>query len=172
MVTQVGRDDEFSINKQQMLARILVCMGGQVAEELIFGREQVTSGATDDLRQATEMARHMVMQCGLNEAVGPVYVADEKLLSEKSRQQIDAEVRSMLVEAREKVRGLLTDKLQDLHSLAGALLDKETLTASEIQAVLAGSRAPDSGAKGEEEPVLVEAVGMVAQNDAAEGKEQ
>lgn len=48
---QVGRDDEFSINRQQMMARIWVCMGGQMAEEVIFGKDQVTSGATDDLRQ-------------------------------------------------------------------------------------------------------------------------
>jgi ATP-dependent metalloprotease len=54
-VRQVGREDEFSINRQQMLARIWVCMGGQVAEEVIFGRDQITSGATDDLRQVCTM---------------------------------------------------------------------------------------------------------------------
>eukprot|EP00955_Chlamydomonas_euryale_P109533 365941-Chlamydomonas_euryale.AAC.1 len=60
--TQVGREDEFSINRTQMLARIRVCMGGTVAEELVFGAGEVSSGATDDLRQATEMARYMVTQ--------------------------------------------------------------------------------------------------------------
>lgn len=140
MVTQVGREDEFSINAQQMAARILVCMGGQVAEELIFGKEQVTSGATDDLRQATELARHMVTQCGMNESVGPMYVADEKLLSEGFRQQIDGEVRRMLVEAREKVKTLLQDRIEDLHRLSEALLDRETLTLSEIQSILRGEK--------------------------------
>lgn len=53
VVGQVGRDDEFSINRQQMAARIWVCMGGTVAEELVFGRDQVSSGATDDLRQVS-----------------------------------------------------------------------------------------------------------------------
>jgi ATP-dependent metalloprotease len=125
----------------------------------------VTSGATDDLRQATEMARHMVMQCGLNEAVGPVYVADDKALSEQSRQQIDAEVRSMLVEARERVRTLLTDKLQDLHSLAGALLDRETLTSAEIHDVLAGGGAKGSSSADRDEALAP--AGMVAQPEAA-----
>jgi ATP-dependent metalloprotease len=73
-----------------MLARILVALGGQVAEELVFGRDEVSSGATDDLRQATEMARYMVMQCGLSEAMGPYYVEDEKTLSEDMKQQLDA----------------------------------------------------------------------------------
>lgn len=85
----MGRDDEYSISRQQMMARILVALGGTVAEELIYGRDGVTSGATDDLRQATEMARHMVMQCGLSEAVGPLYVADEKSLSETMKQAVD-----------------------------------------------------------------------------------
>ncbi len=111
------------------------------------------------------MARHMVMQCGLNEAVGPVYVADDKALSEQSRQQIDAEVRSMLVEARERVRTLLTDKLQDLHSLAGALLDRETLTSAEIHDVLAGGGAKGSSSADRDEALAP--AGMVAQPEAA-----
>jgi len=138
MVTQVGREDEFSINRQQMLARIMVCMGGQVAEELIFGEDQVTSGATDDLRQATDWARHMVTQCGMNAEVGPLYVADEKHLSEALKQVIDGQVRQMLVEARTSVKALLTEKIKELHALADALMEYETLTQAEIEAVLRG----------------------------------
>eukprot|EP00878_Enallax_costatus_P001632 GHUV01001784.1.p1 GENE.GHUV01001784.1~~GHUV01001784.1.p1 ORF type:complete len:896 (+),score=273.74 GHUV01001784.1:260-2947(+) len=140
MVTQVGREDEFSINRQQMLARILVSMGGTVAEELVFGRDQVSSGATDDLRQANNMARHMITQCGLNDELGPMYVEDEKLVSEALKQQIDSEVRGLLVNARNQVKALLTDKLDQLHTLAGALLDYETLTKDQIKAVLAGEK--------------------------------
>ncbi|GAX77639.1 hypothetical protein CEUSTIGMA_g5082.t1 [Chlamydomonas eustigma] len=138
MVTQVGRDDEFSINRQQMLARLRVCMGGTVAEELVFGQDQVSSGATDDLRQATEMARYMVTQCGFNGVVGPLYVSDDKYLSEDMRRQIDVEVRQLLVEAREDVKTLLTERMKELHSLATALIDRETLTKVEIEAVLRG----------------------------------
>eukprot|EP00882_Tetradesmus_deserticola_P011814 GHRQ01012505.1.p1 GENE.GHRQ01012505.1~~GHRQ01012505.1.p1 ORF type:complete len:329 (+),score=195.39 GHRQ01012505.1:773-1759(+) len=140
MVTQVGREDEFSINRQQMLARILVSMGGTVAEELVFGRDQVSSGATDDLRQATSMARHMVMQCGLNDELGPLFIEDEKLLSESTKQQVDSEVRGLLISARSQVKSLLTEQLEQLHSVAAALLDHETLTAGQIKSVLAGEK--------------------------------
>ncbi|KAF6252523.1 hypothetical protein COO60DRAFT_1471478 [Scenedesmus sp. NREL 46B-D3] len=140
MVTQVGREDEFSINRQQMLARILVSMGGTVAEELVFGRDQVSSGATDDLRQATNMARHMVMQCGLNDELGPLYIEDEKLLSESMKQQVDTEVRGLLINARSQVKALLTEQLEQLHSVAAALLDHETLSAGQIKSVLAGEK--------------------------------
>ncbi|GLC41713.1 hypothetical protein PLESTB_000685100 [Pleodorina starrii] len=142
MVMQVGREDEFSINRQQMLARIRVCMGGTVAEELVFGSDQVSSGATDDLRQATSMARHMVTECGMSAAIGPVYVAggDERhggsAVSEATRQRVDAEVSGMLGEAKEAVRALLTERMQDLRTLAEALLDRETLTREEINSLL------------------------------------
>ncbi|KAL6745182.1 P-loop containing nucleoside triphosphate hydrolase protein [Haematococcus lacustris] len=152
MVTQVGREDEFSINKQQMLARIWVCMGGQVAEEVIFGVDQVTSGATDDLRQATEWARYMVTECGLNDAVGPMYVAEssskQSTMSESLKQQVDEQVRLMLVEARDGVRALLRSRLPELHCLAQALQERETLTAEQIREVMAGEQLPGAGADG------------------------
>ncbi|KAJ9524515.1 hypothetical protein QJQ45_019587, partial [Haematococcus lacustris] len=149
---QVGREDEFSINKQQMLARIWVCMGGQVAEEVIFGVDQVTSGATDDLRQATEWARYMVTECGLNDAVGPMYVAEssskQSTMSESLKQQVDEQVRLMLVEARDGVRALLRSRLPELHCLAQALQERETLTAEQIREVMAGEQLPGAGADG------------------------
>ena len=148
MVTQVGREDEFSISRQQMAARVLVCMGGHVAEELAFGRDHVSSGATDDLRQATEWARHMVAECGMSDAVGPVYIKDSggggpggggaSGVSEATRQQVDAEVRAMCVEARARVSRLLSERIGELHTLARALLEHETLTAADIERVLKG----------------------------------
>jgi ATP-dependent metalloprotease len=100
---------------------------------LVFVFLQVSSGATDDLRQATNMARHMVMQCGLNDELGPLYIEDEKLLSEALKQQVDAEVRGLLINARSQVKALLTEQLEQLHSVASALLDHETLTAGQIK---------------------------------------
>ncbi|KAI8474800.1 MAG: peptidase family M41-domain-containing protein [Monoraphidium minutum] len=154
MVTQVGREDEFSINRQQMMARILVCMGGQVAEEIVFGKDQVSSGATDDLRQATEWARHMVAECGMSDAVGPMYIKEASgpqggggNLSEATKQAADREVRAMLVEAREKVVRLLTEKLPDLHLLSRALLEHETLTSADIKKVLSGEALGPPAAK-------------------------
>jgi len=152
MVTQVGREDEFSISRQQMQARVLVCMGGTVAEELAFGLEHVSSGATDDLRQATEWARHMVSQCGMSEALGPMYIPEGGGgpggggggggVSEATRQAVDAEVRRVLGEARDAVRAMLRERLPELHAVAGALLDRETLTADDIDAVMRGEQLP------------------------------
>ncbi|KXZ49119.1 hypothetical protein GPECTOR_23g49 [Gonium pectorale] len=139
---QVGREDEFSINRQQMLARIRVCMGGTVAEELVFGRERVSSGATDDLRQATSMARHMVAECGMSSAIGPVHLAgaDDRHgglgVSEATRRAVDAEVAAMLADAKREVSELLQERMQDLHTLAAALLDRETLSRDDINALL------------------------------------
>jgi ATP-dependent metalloprotease len=79
------------------------------------------------------MARHMVMQCGLNDELGPLYIEDEKLLSESLKQQVDAEVRGLLINARSQVKALLTEQLEQLHSVAAALLDHETLTAGQIK---------------------------------------
>jgi len=152
MVSQVGRDDEFSINRQQMLARIWVCMGGQVAEELMFGRDQVTTGATDDLRQATDMARYMVSECGMNDVVGPMYVSEgdsrHNVLSETVKERIDAQVRNVLVEARTGVMELLQSHVTELHSLAGALIEVETLTSKQINALLGLGTAEEPSAPG------------------------
>lgn len=79
------------------------------------------------------MARHMIMQCGLNDELGPLYIEDEKHLSEALKQQVDSEVRGLLVNARNQVKVLLRDKLDQLHMLAGALLDYETLTQAQIK---------------------------------------
>ena len=107
MVTQVGTSDEFSVNKEQMLADIHVCMGGKVAEELIFGKDKVTSGCTNDLKQATRLARHMVTECGQSDAIGPIYIPDgDKGVSEDLRQRVDAEVRQLLVDAQVRAGSL------------------------------------------------------------------
>ena len=109
MVTQLPSDDfETSRSKQQMLARLDVCMGGRVAEEMVFGAEHVTSGARDDLRQATRLARHMVMECGMSDAVGPVFLdAEADRLGSELVRTADGEVSRLLREAYDRVRQLL-----------------------------------------------------------------
>ena len=96
MVTQIPEKDETSISKEQLLAKLDVCMGGRVAEELIFGDNKVTTGARSDLQQATSLARHMVAECGMSEAIGPIYVDDLRGQSAQMRSAIDAEVTGML----------------------------------------------------------------------------
>jgi ATP-dependent metalloprotease len=90
MVTQLPSQDETSISKKQLLARLDVCMGGRVAEELIFGEDNVTTGARNDLHTATELAQYMVSNCGMSDAIGPVHVKERPSVEMQSR--IDAEV--------------------------------------------------------------------------------
>ncbi|CAL9051149.1 unnamed protein product [Musa banksii] len=105
MVTQLPFQDETSISKKQLLACLDVCMGGRVAEELIFGEESITTGASSDLRTATELAHYMVSTCGMSDAIGPVYVKERPGSELQSR--IDAEVLKLLREACDRVRRLL-----------------------------------------------------------------
>lgn len=140
MVSQLPDADEYSITRQQMTAHVDVCMGGKAAEELVFGAEFVTSGATSDLRAATRMARHMVEECGMSEEVGPVAVVPGEGASAEVRRQVDAEVGKLLKGAYARVQGLLADKKPELHALAAALLERETLTQREIKALLWGEQ--------------------------------
>ncbi|KAL5999045.1 ATP-dependent zinc metalloprotease FTSH 11, chloroplastic/mitochondrial [Asimina triloba] len=134
MVTQLPSNDETSISKKQLLARLDVCMGGRVAEELIFGQEHITTGASSDLHQATELAQYMVSTCGMSDAVGPVYIKERPGTEMQSR--IDAEVMRLLREAYDRVKSLLKKHEKALHALANALLEYETLTADDIKQIL------------------------------------
>ncbi|XP_066306585.1 ATP-dependent zinc metalloprotease FTSH 9, chloroplastic/mitochondrial-like isoform X1 [Miscanthus floridulus] len=138
MVTQLPSQDETSISKKQLLARLDVCMGGRVAEELIFGEDNVTTGARNDLHTATELAQYMVSNCGMSEAIGPVHVKERPSVEMQSR--IDAEmvlqVVKLLREAYGRVKRLLKKHEKQLHALANALLEHETLTADEINKVV------------------------------------
>lgn len=134
MVTQLPSDDETSISKKQLLARLDVCMGGRVAEELIFGQDQITTGASSDLKTATELAHYMVSACGMSDTIGPVHVKEHSGSDMQSR--IDSEVVKLLREAYDRVKALLKKHEKALHALANALLEYETLTAEEIKRVL------------------------------------
>ncbi|GMH32468.1 hypothetical protein BSKO_00302 [Bryopsis sp. KO-2023] len=132
MVAQMPGKDEFSVSRQQLIAQIDVCMGGKVAEELVFGRDNVTTGATSDLQQATATAEHMVMQCGMSDEIGPVFIQNRSNLSADIQRKIDAEVSKILKDAQQRVTKLLTEKMSDLHTLSKALLERETLSCDEI----------------------------------------
>ncbi|XP_024534572.1 ATP-dependent zinc metalloprotease FTSH 11, chloroplastic/mitochondrial [Selaginella moellendorffii] len=137
MVAQLPEKDETSISKIQMMARLDVCMGGRVAEELVFGPDQITSGARSDLEQATALARHMVSECGMSDTVGPMYVDSRaQHPSHEIQKSIDAEVVRLLKEAYERAKCLLRKHEDDLHALARALLENETLNASQIKEIL------------------------------------
>lgn len=151
MVLQLPDKDEYSTTKQQMMAHIDVCMGGKAAEELIFGEDFVTSGATSDIRTATRVARHMLEDCGMSERLGPVALGadmgmtENSYLSQESKRLIDEEVGGLLKDAYARVAALLRRREGDLHRLAKALLEKETLTLAEIRELMGVSKEGKDG---------------------------
>ncbi|KAI3908775.1 hypothetical protein MKW98_029325 [Papaver atlanticum] len=121
-----------------MLAMLDVCMGGRVAEELIFGKTEVTAGAYSDFQQATSLARAMITKYGMSEKVGLVthnYDDDGKSMSTKTRLLIEKEVKELLDRAYSNAKTILTTHNIELHALANALLLKETLTGAQINEV-------------------------------------
>ncbi|CAI0448433.1 unnamed protein product [Linum tenue] len=140
MVSQLPDKDETSISRKQMLARLDICMGGRVAEELIFGENEVTSGASSDLQQATKLARAMVTKYGMSKEVGLVshnYDDNGKSMSTETRLLIEQEVKNFLERAYHNAKTILTTHNKELHALANALLEQETLSGSQINALLA-----------------------------------
>ncbi|KAB2072538.1 hypothetical protein ES319_A07G023300v1 [Gossypium barbadense] len=140
MVSQLPEKDQTSFSRKQMLARLDVAMGGRVAEELIFGENEVTSGAVSDLENATNLARRMVTRYGMSKEVGPVthfYNDNGKSMSTETRLLIEKEVRELLERAYNNAKTILTTHCKEHYALAKALLEHETLTGSQIEAMLA-----------------------------------
>jgi cell division protease FtsH len=128
-------------------------MGGRVAEELVFGKEKVTSGAASDIEQATKLARMMVTRWGLSESLGTVaygenqdevflgyQVARQQNVSEETSRKIDAEIKRLVEAGYADAQHILEEKRADLETLAKGLLEFETLTGDEITDLLAGKR--------------------------------
>jgi len=153
MVMQLPERDKLSMSLEQMTSRLAIMMGGRVAEELIFGREKVTSGASSDIEQATRLARMMVTRWGLSEELGTVSYGenqDEVFLgmsvsrtqnaSEATVQKIDKEIRRFVEEGYREATRILTEKRADLETLAKGLLEFETLSGDEITDLLNGKK--------------------------------
>jgi cell division protease FtsH len=134
-----------------MTSRLAIMMGGRVAEELIFGRDKVTSGASSDIEQATKLARMMVTRWGLSESLGTVAygenqeevflgysVSRQQTISEATVQKIDAEIKRLVAEGYDLAREILEEKRADLEALAKGLLEYETLSGDEIKDLLNG----------------------------------
>ncbi len=143
--------DRLGYRKSELEARLAMMYGGRIAEEVIFGKENITTGASNDIQQATQMARAMVTEWGMSEKLGALRyndnqdevflghsIARQQSVSGATAKLIDEEVRRICEEAEDKARQVLTDHLEDLHTLAKALLEHETLAANEARAVLRG----------------------------------
>ena len=147
--------DRVSVTRQQIEAMLVMSFGGRVAEELIFGRDRVTTGAQSDIQKATELARRYVTQWGLSDAVGPIQVGtnEQELflgrdiqhrqeISQQTAELVDREVRRVIHEAYERAKEVLTEQLALLHSVANALLERETLTREDIDLLNRGEALP------------------------------
>jgi cell division protease FtsH len=158
MVMRLPERDNYSYHRDKMHANLAVSMGGRVAEEIIFGHDKVSSGASSDIHYATDLARNMVTKWGMSDKLGPLqYEASHEgylgmgqtqrtMASDDTNRLIDAEIRALVDGAHAKARQLLTDNQDQLHLLAQALLEYETLTGEEIKALLETGRIdrPDS----------------------------
>jgi len=156
MVMQLPEGDRYSMKYQQMVDRIAIMAGGRVAEELIFGKENITSGASSDIQQASKLARRMVTQWGFSDILGTVAygeneqevflghsVARSQNVSEETARIIDSEVKRIVGAGWAEARQILTDKAADLETLAQALLEYETLSGQEIKDLLEKGQAPN-----------------------------
>jgi len=145
VVWTLPEKDKHSYTREYMEANISKAMGGRVAEEMIFGHEKVTSGASSDISMATKLAKDMVTKFGMSNELGPLSYGDNEdevflgrqitrqtHMSEDTSKKVDAEVKKIVDAGYQKAKKILTEKLDDLHKLAKALLTYETLTGSEI----------------------------------------
>ena len=147
--------DEVSVTQAKYKSKIAMAMGGRAAEELVFGLENVTSGAASDIKQATKIARAMVTQFGMSEKLGKIDYSSEHAqipgmpagasASPETEEMIDAEVRRIVDEGYKVAQTILEEKRSELERLAEGLLEYETLTGDEISDVAAGRPLKDTG---------------------------
>ena len=151
MVMRLPERDQISITREKMFANLAVAMGGRIAEEEVFGYDKVTSGASSDIKQATDLARAMVMQYGMSEKLGFLSYGDNEeevflgrsvartqSMSEETQKQVDSEVKVIVDKSYKDAEKIIKDKRKDLDIIAKGLLDYETLTGDEIINLLKG----------------------------------
>ncbi len=144
-------EDRYSLTKEQLESQISSLFGGRLAEELIFGAESVTTGASNDIKRATEIARSMVTKWGLSDRLGPLAYGEEeeevflgrsvtqhKNVSDDTAHSIDKEIRQFVDRNYERSRTLLTDNMEKLHLMAEALIKYETIDSDQINDIMNG----------------------------------
>ena len=152
MVQQLPQKDKYSYTRAQMLSRLTILMGGRVAEELKFGYDAVTSGASSDINAATNLARAMVTEWGMSDILGPIRysensnevflgrsVTQNQNMSEETARLVDAEIKRLVTDGYEEAKKILQKHQTDWEKLSLALMEYETLTGDEIKDVLAGN---------------------------------
>jgi len=143
--------DRYTYSIYELKAKLSMMFGGRVAEELIFGKEHVTTGAGNDIKEASNLARRMITEYGFSEKLGPLRyednqeevflghsVSQHKNVSDATAKVIDDEIRLLIDTAEADARCILTERMEDLHTLANGLLEYETLSADEVDHLLKG----------------------------------
>uniref|UniRef100_UPI003F98ABF3 ATP-dependent metallopeptidase FtsH/Yme1/Tma family protein n=1 Tax=Rhodoblastus sp. TaxID=1962975 RepID=UPI003F98ABF3 len=151
MVMQLPERDKLSMSYEQMTSRLAVLMGGRVSEEIVFGKDKVTSGAQSDIEAATKLARAMVTRWGFSDELGTVMYGEnqeevflgysmgrQQNISEATSQKIDSEVRRLVEAGQAEARRIITERRDDLEKLAKGLIEYETLTGEEIIGLING----------------------------------
>ena len=162
MVVSMPERDNYSYHRDKMFADLSTVMGGRVAEEVIFGYDKVSSGASGDIKQATKLARAMVTQWGMSDAIGPLELEEKQgetflgysqtqrhNMSNETALLIDKEIKRLVEDGLKRARVVINEHLDQLHAIAGALLEFETITGDEIKRIVAGEniRLEDQGPK-------------------------
>jgi cell division protease FtsH len=161
MVMRLPERDSYSYHRDKMYANLAVSMGGRVAEELIFGYDKVSSGASSDISYATSLARDMVTRWGMSDALGPLQYAEadeevflgysvnrQRNMSNETAQLIDKEIRRIVDEGYARAKTVLEEHSAELETLAKALLEYETLSGDEIKTLMDGGAIDRGGPKG------------------------
>ena len=151
MVVSMPERDNYSYHRDKMFADLATVMGGRIAEEVIFGYDKVSSGASGDIKQATKLARAMVTQWGMSDAIGPLELEEKQgetflgysqtqrsNMSNETALLIDSEIKRLVEGGLIRAREVITEHIDQLHAIAGALLEFETLTGDEIKRIVAG----------------------------------
>ena len=149
MVMRLPERDQLSVTREKMYGDISVAMGGRIAEEMIFGYDKVTSGASSDIEMVTKMAKNMVTRYGMSDQLGPIAyqeneeevflgrsVSRQQNVSEETAKKIDAEVKKIVESGYTRAKKILSEKIDDLHKVAKALLTYETLSGEEIKKIV------------------------------------
>jgi cell division protease FtsH len=148
-VMRLPEGDRVSVSREKLEADLAVAMGGRIAEEMIFGYDKVTTGASGDIEQVTKIARHMVTKWGMSDKLGPIdyaasndqgYIGQSKEISDDTSLLVDEEVRKFVDGGYARAKKILKDNADELEQLAQGLLEHETLSGEEIKALLRGEK--------------------------------
>jgi cell division protease FtsH len=182
MVMRLPERDQYSYHRDKMYANLAVAMGGRVAEEIIFGYDKVSSGASSDIQYASDLARNMATQWGMSDKLGPIKLAENQEevflghsvtrtqnVSEKTAQLIDSEIKAIVMTGYERAKTVLTNRIDDLHTLAKALLEYETLTGEEIKTLLAGGTIDRGGPAKPTAPAVTTGVSAIPKTGRRRG---